>query len=310
LLRATTAEEDRRVKVASTVLAAVTLVVHDAQQQQPVFRAGVSTVSVYATVRAESGNLVTDLTRDDFEVRDNGVVRDITVFSREIVPITVTLLLDMSTSQELGVEWLRTAGNTLVAELLPDDRARIGTFGAEISISPRLTGDKSYLGRVLAEEIWPGGKTPLWDAIDQAMSSLAAEPGRRVVLVLTDGFDTVSGVGQYNAVSRRAIRENFMIYAVGYAILPGHGSFNAANLSGLSDQMATMARDSGGGFRAFRKREDATMAMTQVVDELHRQYMIGFSPAIIDSKLHKLEVKVRRRGMTVQARRSYLADGK
>ena len=177
------------VVIVTGVLAVATLA---AQQSRPTFRAGVSTVPIYATVRAADGRLVTDLTKDDFEIRDNGRVSDITVFSREIVPITVTMMLDMSGSQSFNVEWMRDAGNAFVDELLPADRARVGTFGREIAISPRLTGDRAYLHRVLAEEIWPGGFTPLWDAMDEAMLSLDGETGRRVILAVTDGFDSTS----------------------------------------------------------------------------------------------------------------------
>src|SRR5688500_5792933 len=98
-------------------------------QDPPTFRASVSAISIYATVRSSSGALVPDLTRDDFVVKDNGVPRDLVLFSREIVPITVTMMLDMSGSQEEGGEWMRTAGRGFVDALLPADRARIGTFG-------------------------------------------------------------------------------------------------------------------------------------------------------------------------------------
>jgi VWFA-related protein len=316
------------------VLAVATLT---AQQQRPTFRAAVSTVSIYATVRAGDGRLVTDLTRDDFEIHDEGKVRDVTVFSSEVVPITVAMMLDMSGSQEQGVEWMRDAAYAFVDQLLPADRARLGTFGTEIAISPRLTGDKTYLRRVLAEEIWPGGGTPLWEAMDEAMSSLAGESGRRVILALTDGFDSTTAplppftpfvpatsgsasgntkpasipgwsggfaYGRHAEVTNRALRENFMIYGVGHALaraIPGRA---------ISDQMTFVATESGGGFRVFGPGQDAKEAMVQVAEELHRQYLIGFTPAAIDNKVHKLTVKVKRSGMSVQARKNYLADGK
>ena len=320
----------KSVAIATGVLAVATL----SAQQSPTFRSGVSTVPIYATVRATDGRLVTDLTKDDFEINDEGKVRDVTVFSSEIVPITVTMMLDMSGSQEAGVEWMRDAAYAFVDELLPADRARLGTFGTEIAISPRLTGDRAYLRRVLAEEIWPGGKTPLWDAMDEAMSSLAGESGRRVILAVTDGFDsttssmppftpvgpvTPSGqtravsipgwsggfaYGRHAEVSNRALRENFMIYGVGHALaqaIPGRA---------LSDQMTFVATESGGGFRVFPAGQDAKQAMVQVAEELHRQYLIGFTPTAIDNKIHKLNVRVKRSGMSVQARKTYLADGK
>src|SRR5262245_43700643 len=104
-----------RMLAASVLLAGAVL----SAQQQPTFRSGVSTVAVYATVRADDGRLVPDLSREDFEIRDNGTPRDITQFSREVVPITVTMMLDMSGSQERGVEWIRDAANAFVDALLP-----------------------------------------------------------------------------------------------------------------------------------------------------------------------------------------------
>ena len=160
----------KSVAIVTGVLAVATL----APQQKPTFRSGVTTVEVYATIRADDGRLVTDLNREDFEIRDNGQAREVSVFSREIVPITVAVMLDMSGSQEGGVNWLRDAAHGFVDELRPGDRARIGSFGFEIAIGPRLTGDRNYLHQVLNEEIWPGGFTPLWAALDAAMTSLVS----------------------------------------------------------------------------------------------------------------------------------------
>jgi VWFA-related protein len=306
-------------------------------QSQQVFRAGVDTVSIYATVRSSDGHLVTDLTKDDIEIKDNGVTREVTNFSREIVPITVVMLLDMSGSQEAGVEWMRTGAGAFVNRMLAADRARIGTFGVEIALSPRLTSDPVYLHRVLREEIWPGGGTPLWEAMDLGMSSLAGEQGRRVILALTDGIDTTpppagltaplnindpsgtttaatkalqnaqgafSASGKYAVVRTRAEREGFMVYAVGHVApdgAPGAGGFP------LSGQIRALATDSGGGYRSFAERDNAAAALSEVADELHHQYLIGFSSTALDGKVHRLEIKAKRGGMTVQARKSYLA---
>ena len=326
------------VAIAAVVMAVATV----STQQKPTFRGGVSTVSIYATVRATDGHLVTDLTADDFEIKDNGATRAVTVFSREIVPITVTMMLDMSGSQERFVDWMRDAANAFVDELLPADRARVGTFGREIAISPRLTGDKTYLQRVVAEEIWPGGFTPLWDAMDEAMSSLSEQTGRRVILALTDGFDSTSPLppssasfvgpqtgaqsaiarsqaaaraaasnnapaGRYSEIHRRTAREDFMVYAVSK-----NPPLKAAPMgsNSLSSQMMGLAMESGGGFQIFAFDRDAASAMRQVAEELHHQYLLGFTPATIDNRVHKLEVKIRRGGFSVRARQTYLADGR
>lgn len=327
-------------RIASATLGLVVLsafptevtVPHTQQSSPQTFRAGIEAVSIYATVRSADGALVPDLTRDDFEVRDNGTVREITIFSREIVPITVTVMLDMSGSQEAGVAWARDAANAFVNELLPVDRARIGTFGAEIAISPRLTSDKAYLRRVLEEEIWPGGGTPLWDALDRAMTSIAKEEGRRVVLAITDGYDNGAGgifpsssmfvtgsqskgssaatvgPGPDTRLASRIAREGFMVYAVGRR-LPERQAPHLP-VAELSHQIKVLAADSGGGFRVFSTQEDVNAAMAKVAEELHHQYLIGFTPAAIDNKVHRLDVRVKRSGMTAQARKTYLADGR
>jgi VWFA-related protein len=324
-------------------------------QIPPSFRSGITTIPIYATVRASSGALVPDLTRDDFEIKDNGAKQEVTVFSRDPVPITVTLLIDVSGSQERAVMWMRDAGRAFVDAMLPGDRARIGTFGAEIAISPRLTADKTYLHRVLDEEIWPGGTTPLWEALDRAMAALADQPGRRVVLVLTDGVETtttqvtptaldpmgdaglpdastdttrrttsmlapaeravrrrpLSGPDPPRESSARIAREGFMIYAAARVPAPRQrpdGFFEVPSfIDALSLPMQHVALDSGGGYRVFGTTQDPNAAMRRVADELHHQYLLGFVPSVLDGQVHRLEVTTTRRGMSVQARRNYLA---
>lgn len=304
-----------------------------AQGPQP-FRAGVDVVPIYATVRNSNGAFVPDLTREDFEIKDNGVKRDVVVFSREIVPITVTVMLDVSNSLETGILWTRDAGRAFVGALLPADRARIGTFGREIAISPRLTSDTRYLHRVLADEVWPGGETPLWIALDRAMTSLSDQSGRRVILALTDGLDSVSrgtarlsglssgaatasgrptsgsqsGLQGYSRVRDRVLDEGFMVYAVGRH-LPARqfASVDQMIYDGLGREMRELAVDSGGGYHVLGVTVSPEAAMRQVADELHHQYVLGFTPTTVDGKVHKLEVKTRRRGLSVQARKSYRA---
>src|SRR4029078_11905571 len=87
-------------------------------QEWPTFRSGVSAIPIYATVRSSDGSLVPDLAREEFEIKDNGIRREVTVFSGEIVAITVTMMLDVSGSQETGVMWMRDAGRAFVDAML------------------------------------------------------------------------------------------------------------------------------------------------------------------------------------------------
>jgi VWFA-related protein len=276
----------------------------------------VQTVSIYATVRDGAGRLATSLTRDDFQVRDNGRAVDISVFSSDIQPITVAVMLDMSGSMAPRFLRVRTSTLHLIDALLPHDRAAIGTFGSEVFVSPLLTGDKAVLKRVIEEELWPGGGTPLWAAVAEAMTALAEEDGRRVVLTLTDGRDsggelrrprraydgreTIRWPGEptLGKVRRRAVEQAFMIYAIG---IEG---------GGLDEGVIRLAEETGGGHFQLPRGADLTTTFTQVADELRRQYLLGFVPASLDGRMHTLDVQVTRPGYTVRARKNYLAESR
>ena len=281
--------------VAVAVGAALYLAV---QAQEGRFRTSVDTVSIYATVSDNDGRLVPDLVKDDFTVLDNGTPREITLFSSDIQPITVVIMLDMSGSMFPRFLRLRTSTVSFVDALLPHDRAQIGSFGDEIAISPHLTGDKDLLRRVLRNELWPMGGTPIWNALDAAMTALASESGRRVVLTITDGRNmcNLPRCLKPGDVERRAVREGFMLYAIG---MDG---------TGLDGEIMTMAEETGGGHFALPVGADLSATFARVAEELRRQYLIGFSPAAVDGKLHRVDVNVGRPGMKVRARRNYLAS--
>jgi VWFA-related protein len=268
-------------------------------QQQPPFRSGVSTVPVYATVNDADGRLVPDLVREDFRVLDEGVERPIALFSNEAQPITAVVMLDMSASMIGRFVRVKSSTQGFINALHAGDRAQIGSFGEEIAISPLLTGDKTVLNRVLRDELWPMGGTPLWNALDAGMTALAAESGRRVVLALTDGFDMCSGFPRClsaSDVERRATREGYMVYAIG---MDG---------TGLDSGMKRLTEETGGGSFELAAGADLTSTFERVAEELRRQYLIGFLPGAADGKMHKLEVRTVRARMKVRARKSYLAE--
>lgn len=272
----------------------------------PQFRARTRTVAVYATVQDRSGALVPDLARDQFQILDDGKPVEITTFSSEVVPVTAVLLLDMSHSMAPRYDSVRDAALHLVDELLPADRFRIGSFGREVAVSPRLTNDRQILRRVIDEELWPGGSTPIWRAAVAGMDSLAGEPGRRVILLVTDGVSrddancapaSTSAAGPCTSprdVNRQAQAGEFLIYGVGF--------------SALDPDVKNLAEDSGGGYVAIKGDANLKEAFRRVLDELHHQYVLGFTPAALDGRTHKLEVRLTRPGLTARARKSYLAD--
>src|SRR5215831_13612450 len=104
---------------------------------QPTFKNVTRTVAVYTTVTSVDGRLVPDLGRDDFEVADNGKRQDISVFANDVQPITVVIMLDRSGSMERNFELVEQAAEHFVAEMLPADKARIGSFSNRIQLDPR-----------------------------------------------------------------------------------------------------------------------------------------------------------------------------
>ncbi len=286
-------------------------------QQGGVYRAGTQTVPIYATV-LESGRLVVDLTRDDFEVFDNGRPQQITLFDSSIQPINIVVMLDTSGSMTGNIGLLRTSAVQIFTRLLPADKARVGNFGDRIALSPKFTNDQNELIRSLWMDLQPGGPTPLWAAVNVAMSALASLEGRRVVLVLSDGKDTgmrgARGFGRgmspmrsmFPDVVERAQTEDFMIYAIGMASR-GDGRFGSGFGAEPDPGLRILATESGGGYFEVTENTALGPAFARVADELHRQYLLGFIVPEPDGRPHLVEVRVNRPGMTVRARRSYLA---
>jgi Ca-activated chloride channel homolog len=282
----------RPLVLASALLVAAGALGPNAPQDRQ-FRASVHMVAVYPLVSGADGRLVTDLKQDDFTVLDNGRPADISIFSSDTQPITAVLLLDMSSSMDDHLVRVREAALGFVKAIGPDDRVRVGTFGAEIALSPLLTSDKTVLSRVLREELWPGGSTPLWNALDAGMRSLGAEAGRRTVVVVTDGVDTSTATQA--AVIDRAIGGLFMVYAIG---LEGKG---------LSSKLVSLIGQTGGGHFNLKRADDLASAFARLTEELHQQYLVGFTPSVLDGRAHQLEVRVRRAGVRVQAPTQFVA---
>jgi VWFA-related protein len=187
--------------------------------QRPQFHSHTDLVSIYATVVDRDGRLVTDLTARDFEVYDEGRRQPLVLFADDVQPITIVIMLDRSGSMSDKHDLVRDAAGELVARLLRGDRARIGSFGRSVAIAPaQFTGDRGELLGILRHDLQDGGPTPLWEAASAAMDALAAETGRRVVLLFSDGKNspTFSQADiEFDDVRDRARREDVMVYAVG-----------------------------------------------------------------------------------------------
>jgi Ca-activated chloride channel family protein len=272
--------------------------------QEGVFRSGVQTVPVYATVLDADGRLVADLQQSDFEIYDEGKKQDLTIFRSDVQPLSAVVMLDTSGSMTANLELLKNAAEKFVIRLLPFDRARIGSFSDKIDLSPEFTGDRDALVRYLHEDVDFGNPTRLWDAAYVSMETLAQEKNRRVVLLFTDGDDTASQEHSLRDCIRRAQADDFMVYGIGFR------SRVMGSETRPDPGLKRLAEETGGGYFELRRSDELNATFSHVADELHRQYVLGFAPTVLDGKTHKLSVVVKRPGMSVRARTSYVADKK
>lgn len=183
------------------------------QPQQPVFRGRIETVSVPVSVFDRYDTIVTKLEKDDFTVLDDGDKQEITQFSSGLQPIRAVALVDVSASMMPAYDLAMNAAEQFVIRLRPDDRARVGLFNVKTRLSPEFTSDRDALLRWLRQVPPFSNPTKLLDAINEAMTELLPEQGRRVVLVFTDGCDTASETS-WNTVLRRVYSEDVMLYAI------------------------------------------------------------------------------------------------
>ena len=261
------------------------------------------TVAIYATVVDGAGRLIPDLEQADFDVLDDLKKQTLTVFKTDVQPVSVVVMLDTSGSMTGNIELLKNAAEKFVIRLLPADKARIGSFSDKISLSSTFTNNRDDLVRYLHEDIDFGNPTRLWDAVDVSMTALQNETNRRVVLIFTDGDDTDSRKS-LNDVLKRAQAEEYMVYAIGL-----HSHY--ANITTRPDPgLKKIAAETGGGYFELKTTDELNSTFSRVADELHRQYVLGFTPQALDGKIHKLDVTVTRPGMSVRARKSYVAGTK
>ena len=273
--------------------------------QQPTFKAGTQVVSIFATVTDPQKRLVSGLTQDDFLVFDNEKPQPLVYFDNSIRPINVVVMLDTSGSMTLSIELLKQAAEQFLIRLLPDDKARVGAFNDKIQINARWSNDRDQL-ITDTKNLDFGNGTRLWDAVGAALDELKAIDGRKVILVFTDGDDTESRL-RLGAVMDRARAEEVMIYAIGLESIYFNGQQRVRTKP--DGGLRKIADETGGGYFELTKASELASTFTKVAQELHSQYVIGFTPMALDNKVHKLAVKMKQPGMTAQARRSYLAAG-
>jgi Ca-activated chloride channel homolog len=266
--------------------------------QQPTFRVGAQNVPVYVTVTDANKRLVPGLLQEDFSIFDDKTKAPITIFDNQIQPVTVAVMLDSSGSMTMNLELLKQAAEQFVIRLLPEDKGRIGYFNDKIAFLSEFSSDRDMLIRSI-KDMQFGNPTRLYDSLLFSLDELRPIDGRKVILSFTDGADTASrgGLGE---VLRRAREEEVMIYGIGLE----------SRIMGMRTRpdgaLRKLAEETGGGYFELKDTDELGPTFTRVAQELHSQYLLGFEPQT-DGKVHKIEVRVGRPGLTARGRRTYQA---
>ncbi len=271
--------------------------------QQPTFRSGSRVVPSFVTVTDVNNRLVTDLSREDFEILDNNRPQEVTIFDNEVRPFTAVVMLDTSISMTDRLKDLYAGAEQFLLRLLPQDKAMVGAFNDKIEFVTGFTGDRNSLVSAL-KHLDFGNQTRLYDAVHASLDQFEKVEGRKVILLFTDGADFGSRLGSGKALERARAGE-VMIYGIGLET----EFFNGQSVvrSKPDSILNRFANETGGGFFDLKKDADLGSSFTRIAQELRSQYLLGFSPAALDGKVHKLEVLVKRPGLKARSRRSYVA---
>jgi Ca-activated chloride channel family protein len=291
-------------RIAPILATAVALTVSLAAQGQKI-KVSTASVPVYVTVTDAEKRLVPDLTIEDFEILDNQKPQTINVFENKPVPITTVVMIDTSGSMTNNLSFVKEGVEQFLLRLMPDDKAQVGEFSDKIKFHPgEFIDNRDRLIYLLKNELDFGYPTRLWDAAEESLVRLEPMPGRKVLVLFTDGDDTSSKIG-VNKVMDHAREKDIMIYGVGFQ----SEYFNGQHMTRSQPDrgLKKLTEDTGGGYFELKRTADLNETFTRVAQELHSQYVLGFSPEGLDGKVHKLDVRVKKTGTTVRARKTYVA---
>jgi VWFA-related protein len=275
----------------------------------------VDLVNLLCTVRDQRGAYVKGLNKEDFEIRQDGKRQTITHFAREVdSPMTVALLLDVSGSVAGIIGTEKAAAARFFDEVLrPGDQALLVGFASLIAVWQELTPSIEPLQRALQRagpiavpadnpEIRPRGGTLLYDAVHLvAEQKLQSLPGRKTIILITDGVDNGS-IAKMSKAVQAAQEADAVIYGIYYQ----DQHFPSSGGNGMS-ALERLSEPTGG----LTFRVSGNMPLGMVFDEIGRemrnQYGLGFRPTADgkEGEFHKLEVKSTKPGLKAQGRAGY-----
>jgi VWFA-related protein len=305
------------------ILAALLPAQQPAAGEGPLIKVDVNVVNVLATVHNKANGLVGNLEKRDFTILEDGKQQTITDFTRETdVPITIALLVDVSSSQERLIEVERRAAHDFFTHVLRQkDEAFLISFGAEAELlqdstnSPKLLLDGLNQLRlsVPVGGIHPGpvpssqAGTILYDAVYLAANEkLKNEVGRKAIVVITDGVDTGSKISRDQSIEASQ-RADSIIYSIFYQDAAAYGPFGGGAAG--QGELQRMSADTGGRLFKVDRKYTLDDVFRDLQEEMRSQYSISYTPTNPkkDGTFRKIELRTSNKDYKVQTRKGYYA---
>ncbi len=281
-----------------------------AQNDDAILRVRVRLVHLLITAKDAGGNLVGNLTPEDFKINDNGVPQKIAVFERQTdQPLSVSLLIDNSGSTARDLKYEVDSISRFVKALFQGgnekDRAALYSFNYQVVKQTSFIRQVNPIDRALHQLRGEAG-TSLYDAIYLAADELYGREGRHVMVVVTDGGDTTSSK-DFQAALEAAQRSDVILYPL--LVVPVDA--DAGRNIGGENALTTLAAGTGG--RVFVPTLGASLdqAFEQIVNELRTQYFLAYYPREIPpsrDRFHHITVEMRRPGLRISTRSGYYGD--
>lgn len=279
----------------------------DEDEGEEVVRISSNLVPLPASVVDAQGRAIADLKAEDFELLVDGQAQPIGDLSRAETPVSIALLFDNSSSQVSSREFERQAGIRFLRSVLrPVDRAAVFSISTEPELSHPLTNDVKALVRTIESFERPdAAATALFDTVAQAADYLKPQRTRKVIVIISDGTDTVSDLG-FDETMARIIADDVQVYSV------RTGNSDSPNLHDLAGarRLEEFAAQTGGAVYVPRTHDELSTAFKQIATDLSQQYVLSYYPSgeVRDGRFRLFTLNVKTRpGLRVRTRKGYYA---
>lgn len=293
------------------------------KQERPGTTVTVEIVNLLATVVNRRGKFVTDLSKEEFRISEDGKPQDIAFFSRETdLPLRIGLLLDTSTSIRDRLEFEKDAAVEFLANTVRrnKDMAFLMSFDNEADLLQGFTEDLNTLMEVIRKQR-AGGGTALYRGVYSACAQHLVDPPlpkgeakevRRILVVISDGEDSDPGGPSRGQAIEACQRASVSLYAISTSTdwLSFSGTTPKKYHKTDGDSVLENFSEETGGRAFFPYRvDDLALSFQDIGQELRSQYSIAYTPTnrLADGRYRKIKVEAARKGLTVRTRKGYYA---